>query len=79
MGRPPLPPPLHRRLRYAATIAANLAQCAAGCATHLAFYPPDPAGSGLRALTLTVTGNGGLWLAFFTCFNPLPFRRAAAC
>ena len=51
---------------------------AVGCALHHTLYAPDPGGSGLRALVLTAIGNGTLWLAFYTCFNTLPFRRAAA-
>jgi hypothetical protein len=49
-----------------------------GCALHHTLYAPDPGGSALRALGLTAIGNGCLWLAFYTCFNTLPFRRAAA-
>jgi hypothetical protein len=75
LGAPP-PPRLWRcRLRYTATLAANLVQCAVGCALHHTLYAPNPGGSGLRALVLTAIGNGTLWLAFYTCSNSLPFRR----
>jgi hypothetical protein len=71
------------RLHYPLAAAVNLLQCAVGCVTHGALYPARAPSAGAlrpwRALMLACIGNGPAWMAFFTCFSPLPFRFMVAC
>ena len=63
MRYPPLfvMPPLCRPF-YVAAVAANLLQCAVGCAIFDVLYTPMPEGSPWRALLLLSMANGVMWM-----------------